>query len=166
MVTISVTVNRSSIRRTKEMNQSEAEKLVLLERLDRAVESGRRMKEKAKAEADLYIQGGETAATAGIIGYFEGRTGRENLVDGIPLDFAVAAAAYGIGFFGVGRDLSKHLYAIGNGGLAVYGYKWGKTVGSRMAQPAAAARGFAGALPAGGLGDAEINRLVAAARGY
>jgi hypothetical protein len=42
---------------------------------------------------------------------FEGRTGRQNLVDGIPLDFAIAAG--GFGFFGLGQQAAGHAYRLG-----------------------------------------------------
>lgn len=139
---------------------SDAEKLALLDRLDRAIESKNRIVQRGKDEAEMYMAGAVTAVTAGVIGYYEGRTGKENLFDGIPLDFAVGAAAYAFGFFGLKPKQAGLAYAAGNGGFSVYTYKWGKEMGGKMASPAATS----GALPQGGLSDAELARLVSAAR--
>jgi hypothetical protein len=140
---------------------SDAEKLALLERLDRTIEAKNRLVAKGKEEAATYLHGAITAFSAGVIGYYEGRTGKENLFDGIPMDFAVGALAYGVGFFGMKSKTAGYLYAAGNGGFSVYTYKWGKEMGAKMAQPSTAS---AGALPQGGLNDAELARLVQAAR--
>jgi hypothetical protein len=144
---------------------TDAEKMVLIERLDRAIESKNRMVQRAKDESMVYLHAAETAAAAGIVGYYEGRTGKQNLVDGIPLDFAVAAAGFGLGFFGLSKNQASHAYAVGSGGLAIYAYKWGREMGQKMSAPApAATAGVAGALGGGGLTDAELARLVQASR--
>ena len=142
---------------------TDAEKMILIERLDRALESKNKMMQRAKDDSLVYLHAAETAVAAGICGYYEGRTGKENLVDGIPLDFAIAAGGFGLGFFGLGKQTSGHAYAVGSGGLAVYSYKWGKEMGQKMSAPAAAPAAAAGALQ-GGLTDAELARLVQAAR--
>lgn len=141
---------------------TDAEKLVLIERLDRAIESKNRMMQRAKDESLVYLHAAETAVAAGIVGYYEGRTGKDHLVDGIGLDFAIAAGGFGLGFFGLSKQMAGHAYAVGSGGLAVYSYKWGKEMGTKMAAPTPAAAA-AGALH-GGLTDAELQRLVQAAR--
>jgi hypothetical protein len=144
---------------------TDAEKMILIERLDRAIESKNRMVQRAKDESLVYLHAAETAAAAGVCGYYEGRTGKQNLVDGIPLDFAVAAAGFGMGFFGLSKGQAGHAYAVGSGGLAVYAYKWGREMGQKMSAPTpAATAGVAGALGGGGLTDAELSRLVQASR--
>jgi hypothetical protein len=145
---------------------TDAEKMILIERLDRAIESKNRMMQRAKDESMVYLHAGETALAAGIVGYYEGRTGKQNLIDGIPLDFAVAAAGFGLGFFGLSKNQAGHAYAVGSGGLSIYAYKWGREMGQKMSAPppaAAAGQGVAGAL-GGGLTDAELSRLVQASR--
>jgi len=143
---------------------TDAEKMILIERLDRALEQKNKMVQRAKDDSLVYLHAAETAVAAGVVGYFEGRTGKENLVDGIPLDFAIAAGGFGLGFFGLGKQAAGHAYAVGSGGLAVYSYKWGKEMGQKMSAPAPAPTAAAGALPQGGLTDAEFARLVQAAR--
>ncbi len=143
---------------------TDAEKMILIERLDRALEAKNKMVQRAKDESLVYLHAAETAVAAGVVGYFEGRTGKENLVDGIPLDFAVAATGFGLGFFGLGKQTASHAYAVGSGGLAVYAYKWGKEMGQKMNAPTPAPAAAAGALPQAGLTDAELQRLVQAAR--
>jgi len=142
---------------------TDAEKMILIERLDRALEQKNKMVQRAKDESLVYLHAAETAVAAGICGYYEGRTGKENLVDGIPVDFAIAAAGFGLGFFGLSKQSAGHAYAVGSGGLAVYSYKWGKEMGQKMSAPAPAPAAAAGALH-GGLSDAELARLVQAAR--
>ena len=142
---------------------TDAEKMILIERLDRALEQKNKMVQRAKDESLVYLHAAETAVAAGICGYYEGRTGKENLVDRIPVDFAIAAAGFGLGFFGLSKQSAGHAYAVGSGGLAVYSYKWGKEMGQKMSAPAPAPAAAAGALH-GGLSDAELARLVQAAR--
>ena len=151
------------------MAASDTEKMMLIERLDRALEAKNKIVQRAKDDSLVYLHAAETALAAGICGYFEGRTGRQNLVDGIPLDFAIAAGGFGLGFFGLGKQAAGHAYAVGSGGLAVYSYKWGREMGSKMSAPVAMApaalppASAAGELQ-GGLSDAELARLVQASR--
>ncbi len=144
---------------------TDAEKMILIDRLDRALEAKNKIVQRAKDESMVYLHAAETAVAAGIVGYYEGRTGKENLIDGIPLDFAIAAAGFGVGFFGLSKNTAGHAYAVGSGGLAIYTYKWGKEMGQKMGAPSAGApAATAGALH-GGLSDAELQRLVQASRG-
>ncbi len=148
------------------MAMADSEKLALIDQIDRVMEQKNRMVQKAKEEAAIYMHAAETAVAAGLIGVFEGRTGKTTLVDGIGADFALAAVCFGAGFFGAGKKLAPHLYALGAGGLGVYTYKWGREMGLKMAQPLKG--GAAAALPtatSGGLSDFELQRLAAAARG-
>lgn len=147
------------------MAMGDSEKLALIDQLDRVMEQKNRIVQKARDEAAIYMHAAETAVAAGLIGVFEGRTGKTTLVDGIGADFALAAVCFGAGFFGAGKKLAPHLYALGAGGLGVYTYKWGREMGLKMAQPL---KNPAAALPtatSGGLSDWELQRLAAAARG-
>jgi hypothetical protein len=146
------------------MAASETEKMILIERLDRALEAKNKIVQRAKDDSLVYLHAAETAVAAGVCGYFEGRTGRQNLVDGIPLDFAIAAGGFGLGFFGLGKQAAGHAYAVGSGGLAVYSYKWGKEMGQKMSAPAALPAAAASGQLQGGLTDAELARLVQASR--
>lgn len=146
---------------------TDSEKLELLNRLDRAMEAGKRMKEKIREESMVYVHAAESAASAGLIGYYEGRVGKETLVDGITLDFGVAAAAFAAAFFGLGPKYAPHAYAIGTGGLSIYTYKWGREMGQKMSQPAAPAA-TSGFLPPHqpGLTDAQIEQLASMGRRF
>ena len=155
------------------MATADQEKLYLVDKLERLNEAGRRFKLKAKEESDLYLGAAIANATSGVIGYFEGHQGTETLFGGLPLDFCVAAAGFGIGFFGTKNpETSKLFYAAGLAGSCIYTYKFGRELGTKMAQPGAAkkvgASAVAGALPphnpATGLSDAEIARLIDASR--
>ena len=141
------------------MAATDTEKMILIEPL----EAKNKIVQRAKDDSLVYLHAAETAVAAGICGYFEGRTGRQNLVDGSPLDFAIAAGGFGLGFFGLGKQAAGHAYAVGSGGLAVYSYKWGKEMGQKMSAPAVAPAAAAGELH-GGLTDAELARLVQASR--
>lgn len=152
--------------RVEEVNRhmtTDTEKLILIERLDRSLEAKNKIVQRAKEDSLVYLHAAETAVAAGIFGYYEGRTGKQNLVDGIPLDFAIAAGGFGLGFFGLGKQSAGHAYAVGSGGLSVYAYKWGKEMGQKMSAPTPATAA-AGALPQGGLTDSELARLVQASR--
>lgn len=144
---------------------SDTERMMLLDRLDRALEAKNKMVQKAKAEGEMYLTAGVTAVAAGVVGYYESKTGKTTLIDGIPFDFTLAAAGFGLGFFGgLGKQLTPYAYALGAGGMSVYSYKWGRNLGARSASMAP------GALPAAtsgaGLTDAELQRLVQASRGW
>src|SRR5258708_15770010 len=77
--------------RKEEPNMTtDAEKMILIERLDRASRLKNKMVTRAKEESLVYLHAAETAGAAGIVGYYEGRPGKQNLIDGIPLDFPVA----------------------------------------------------------------------------
>lgn len=144
---------------------SDAEKMMLLDRLDRALDAKNRIVAKAKAESEMYLTAGATAVAAGLVGYYESKTGKTTLIDGIPLDFSLAAAGFGLGFFGgLGKQLTPYAYAVGAGGMSVYAYKFGRNMGAKQA---AVAPGILPAATSGaGLTDAELSRLVQAARGY
>jgi hypothetical protein len=155
------------------MAVADQEKLYLIDKLERLTETGRRLKTQAKEETNLYIGAAVANATSGIIGYYEGRQGKQSLFGGLPLDFTVAALGFGLGFFGTkDRETAKLFYAAGLAGSCVYTYKFGRELGAKMAQPAAASpgttAGVVGALPphhpATGLSDAEISRLIEASR--
>jgi hypothetical protein len=159
------------------MAVTDQEKLYLVDKLERLTETGRRLKVKAKEEQDLFLGAAVANATSGIIGYYEGRQGKQTLFGGLPLDFTVAAAGFGLGFFATKNpETSKLFYAAGIAGSCLYTYKFGRELGARMAQPTAAApsasaiasAGALGALPphnpATGLSDAEISRLIDASR--
>jgi hypothetical protein len=149
---------------------ADQEKLYLIDKLERMTEAGRRLKTQAKEETNLYIGAAVANATSGIIGYYEGRQGKQSLFGGLPLDFTVAALGFGLGFFGTkDRETAKLFYAAGLAGSCVYTYKFGRELGAKMAQPQpSASAGVAGALPphqpATGLSDAEISRLIEASR--
>src|SRR5262249_44121111 len=88
------------------MALADQQKLYLIDQLEkarnqieRAKDYGRSLKEKAKAETNLYIGAAVSAATSGVIGYYEGRKGTDNLFGPVPIDLAVAAAGFGLGFF-------------------------------------------------------------------
>ena len=155
------------------MAVADQEKLYLIDKLERLTETGRRLKVQAKEETNLYVGAAVANATSGIIGYYEGRQGKQTLLGGLPLDFLVAAAGFGLGFFGTkDRETAKLFYAAGLAGSCIYTYKFGRELGAKMAQPAganpSASAGIAGALPphnpATGLSDAEISRLIEASR--
>ncbi|HKQ69532.1 MAG TPA: hypothetical protein VJT73_09340 [Polyangiaceae bacterium] len=156
------------------MAVADQEKLYLIDKLERLTETGRRLKVQAKEETNLYIGAAVANATSGVIGYYEGRQGKETLFGGLPLDFVVAAAGFGTGFFLKNRDAAKLFYAAGLAGSCIYTYKFGRELGIKMAQPAAAkpspsaSSGVAGVLPphnpSTGLSDAEISRLIEASR--
>ena len=155
------------------MAVADQEKLYLVDKLERITEHGRRLKMKAKEESDLYLSAAIANATSGVIGYIEANKGTDTLFAGLPLDFLVAAAGFGIGFFGTKNpETSKLFYAAGLGGSCLYTYKFGRQLGAKMAQPDATKKlsssTVAGALPphnpATGLSDAEIARLIDASR--
>lgn len=143
---------------------TDSERMMLLDRLDRALDAKNKIVQKAKAESEMYLTAGVTTATAGLIGYYESKTGKTTLIDGIPLDFSIAAVGFGLGFFGgLGKQLTPYAYAAGAGGMSVYGYKFGRNMGARQAQVAPGALPMAAS--GAGLTDAELSRLVQAARG-
>ncbi len=111
---------------------TDAEKMSIIARLDRAIELKNQTGQPAKGAPMPYVRAVETATAAGIIGYYEGRTGRRTLPGGVPLDVSVAAAGFGLGFLGLGGVGAEHAYAIGTAGLAVCAYNWGKQMGERM----------------------------------
>ena len=47
---------------------TDSEKLVLIERLDRALEAKNRMMQRAKDESLVYLHAAETAVAAGVVG--------------------------------------------------------------------------------------------------
>jgi len=56
----------------------------------------------------------------------------QTLLGGLPLDFLVAAAGFGLGFFGTkDRETAKLFYAAGLAGSCIYTYKFGRAT-SRM----------------------------------
>src|SRR6266542_2375493 len=126
-------ISESSTLREGELSMTtDAEKMSIIARLDRAIELKNQTGQPAKGAPMPYVRAVETATAAGIIGYYEGRTGRRTLPGGVPLDVSVAAAGFGLGFLGLGGVGAEHAYAIGTAGLAVCAYNWGKQMGERM----------------------------------
>jgi hypothetical protein len=157
-----------------EMAFTDAQKLYVLDKLGQAYKHGKMLKEKAKAEQMVYLNIAESAVSAGVVGFLEGRMGQDKL-RGIPIDLALAGLSFGTGFMvPMKPETSKHLYAIGTGALSVYLYKQGKDLGTKSrtgtVQPAmGASSGPYGVLPphtpSTGLSDAELSRLIAATQG-
>jgi hypothetical protein len=54
---------------------TDSEKMILIERLDRALEAKNKIVQRAKDDSLVYLHAAETAVAAGVCGYFEGRTG-------------------------------------------------------------------------------------------
>ncbi len=147
---------------------ADQEKLMLIDRLDKEQKTQKRMKDRIYTERMQYLHIAETAMAEAAIGFYEGATGKDTLLDGIPLDLIVAGVGFGVGFFGVGEETAKHFYSVGTGGLGLFLYKRAKEMGAKVAAPSqsTSSQGVAGILPPHNpaLSDAEISRLIDAAR--
>lgn len=106
---------------------------VVRDRLERLKASAMRAREKARELTTVAVETLETVGTAGLIGYLETKReteGKEHLsVFGMELETFVGLAAHAAALTGAARGQEDHLRAVGNGGLAVMGFKKGRDLG-------------------------------------
>lgn len=106
---------------------------VVRERLDRLKAAAGRAREKARELTTVATETLETTGTAGVIGYLETKReteGKPHLeVFGMELETFIGLAAHAAALTGAARGQEDHLRAVGNGGLAVMGYKKGRELG-------------------------------------
>lgn len=96
-----------------------------------------RYREAARETMAQVVTAVEIGVTAFGLGWVEGRYGEIDVV-GVPLDAGVAGAMHLLGFTGfLGKDMSRHAHAVGNGALAIYLGKTGLRIGTEMAQDSA-----------------------------
>jgi len=103
--------------------------------VERYKESAANAREKARELGKVALAAGEAGATAGLIGYLEGKRTAEgkppHTIMGAPLENAVAIAAYGAAVTGLAKGLEHHVQAAGSGALSVMAFKKGLQLGGR-----------------------------------
>lgn len=87
----------------------------------------------------------ETTAAAGGLGFLAAKKGADYRIVGAPVELVAAVATHGLAFagstMGWGKAFAPHLHALGDGALAVYGYKMGAYFGVAADQRKALKKG-------------------------
>lgn len=100
-----------------------------------------------KEKENQFIKGLATFAGAAGVGFLAGRTGSANIgTTKVPLGLVLGAAGYGLAYFNLTGQFSKHVVNLSNGAFAGWGTLWAAGEGTRMREKAG---GPAGPIVAG-----------------
>jgi hypothetical protein len=93
-----------------------------------------RIKAKAKEQTERAAHSALVAGTAAGLGYLEGRHNRKEF-GGAKTSLLAAVVGHTVAIVGPGA-YADYAAAVGDGGLAVLGYQWGRDTGVRHANEA------------------------------